>query len=74
MKLNTVDFSDDFYKGKVVNVNVNGHYFGKIEPFIKPFSDKIVLSSLDNDGNDVMIDYDDINTLIDDLETMRLEL
>jgi len=73
MKLNTVDFSDDFYKGKIVNVNVNGHYFGKIEPFIEPFSDKIVLRSLDDDGNDVMIDYDDINTLIDDLETMELE-
>ena len=74
MTLNTVDFSDDvlndFYKGEIVDVNVNGSYFGKIEPF----SDKIILSSLDDDGNEVMVDYDDINTLIDDLETMRLEL
>jgi len=69
MKLNAVDFSDDFYKGEIVDVNVNSSYFGKIEPF----SDKIILSSLDDDGNDVMIDYDDINTLIDDLETMELE-
>jgi len=73
MKLNTVDFSDDFYKGKIVNVNVNGHYFGKIEPFIEPFSDKIILSWLDDNGNDVRVDYDDINALIDDLETMELE-
>ena len=69
MKLNTVDFSDDFYKGETVEVNVNGHCFGKIEPL----PDKIVLSSLDDDSNDVMVDYDDINTLIDDLETMNLE-
>jgi len=69
MTLNTVYFSDDFYKGEIVDVNVNSSYFGKIEPF----SDKIILSSLDDDGNDVMIDYDDINTLIDDLETMKLD-
>lgn len=69
MKLNTVDFSDDFYKGEIVDVNVNGSYFGKIEPF----SDKIILSSLDDDGNDVMVEYYDINTLIDDLETMELD-
>jgi len=69
MTLNTVDFSDDFYKGEIVEVNVNGSYFGKIEPL----SDELILHSLDDDGNDVMIDYDDINTLIDDLETMKLD-
>ena len=69
MKLNAVDFSDDFYKGEIVKVNVNGSYFGKIEPL----SDELILHSLDDDGNDVMIDYDDINTLIDDLETMKLD-
>lgn len=69
MKLNTVDFSDDFYKGKAVKVNVNGHYFGEIEPL----SDKLILHSLDDDGNGVMVDYYDINNLIDDLETMELD-
>lgn len=69
MTLNTVDFSDDFYKGEIVEANVNGSYFGKIEPL----SDELILHSLDDDGNDVMIDYDDINTLIDDLETMKLD-
>lgn len=68
MTLNTVDFSDDFYKGKIVDVNVNGYYFGKIEPL----SDKIVLSWLNDDGNDVRVDYDDINTLIDDLENYEI--
>lgn len=68
MKLNTVDFSDDFYKGKVVKVNVNGHYFGKIDPL----SDTIILHSLDDGGNDVMVEYYDINNLIDDLENMKL--
>ena len=68
MKLNTVDFSDDFYKGKGVTVNVNGRYFGKIEPL----PDTIILHSLDDDGNEVMVDYNDINCLIDDLETMEL--
>lgn len=69
MTLNTVDFSDDFYKGKIVNVNVNGSYFGKIEPL----SDELILHSLDDDGNDVMVEYYDINNLIDDLETMELD-
>jgi len=69
MKLNAVDFSDDFYKGEIVNVNVNGSYFGKIEPL----SNELILHSLDDDGNDVMVGYYDINELIDDLETMELD-
>jgi len=69
MKLNTVDFSDDFYKGEVVDVNINGHYYGKIWPF----SDKIILTSVDNAGYEVTVDYYDINNLIDDLENMELD-
>lgn len=69
MTLNMVDFSDDFYKGEIVNVNVNGSYFGKIEPL----SDELILHSLDGDGHEVTVEYYDINNLIDDLENMELD-
>jgi len=69
MTLNTVDFSDDFYKGKAVKVNVNGHYYGKIWPL----SDEIILKSIDDTGHEVTVEYYDINNLIYDLETTELD-
>lgn len=69
MTLDTVDFSDDFYKGEIVDVNVNGSHFGKIEPL----SDELILHSLDDDGNEVTVEYYDINNLIDGLETTELD-
>lgn len=68
MKLNEVDFSDDFYKGKAVDVNVNGKRFG----MIKFIPDKLLLGFTGKDGERVTAEYDDINTLVDELENMEL--
>lgn len=69
MELNEVDFSDDFYKGKAVRVNVNGRVFGTIQPTV----DEIILCYSDGDGHNVRTEYNDINALVDDLETMELD-
>ena len=44
--MNEVDFSDDFYKGRAVNVNVNGKRFG----IIKFIPDKLLLVFTGKDG------------------------
>lgn len=75
MKLNDVQFSDDFLDdfhndGDTLSATVNGVQFGTAKHLQ---GGGVVLLSVDDTGNEVIIDYDTVGEMIDDLVTMQLD-